>query len=184
MSPLKQHLGRLLPPPEFVFNHLGNRLPFQWMRIAVARALGVRFAAPRRAALMWGAEIWAGRRLSIGDDCVIGRFVLLDARGGIRLGTSVNVSSYTRMMSAKHEVDDPDFAASFDEIVIGDRVWIGIGATILGGVTIGEGAVVAANATVTRDVAPYTVVAGTPARKVRDRSRDLRYRLGYRPNWL
>jgi maltose O-acetyltransferase len=87
-------------------------------------------------------------------------------------------------MSAKHEVDDPGFAASFDEIVIGDRVWIGIGATILGGVTIGEGAVVSANATVTRDVEPYAIVAGTPARKVRERARDLDYELTYRPNWL
>lgn len=184
MSSLKPMLGRVLPPPEFLFNHLGNRLPFQWMRIAVARLLGAHFVAPRRAALMWGAEIWAARRLEIGADCVVGRFVLLDARGGIRMGRSVNVSSYTRMMSAKHVVDDPDFVASFDEIVIGDRVWIGIGATILGGVTIGEGAVVAANATVTRDVEPFTVVAGTPARKVRDRNRDLRYELDYRPNWL
>lgn len=52
-------------------------------------------------------------------------------------------------------------------VVINDKVWIGFGATVLKGVTIGEGAVVGARSVVTRDVAPYTVVAGNPARVVR-----------------
>jgi acetyltransferase-like isoleucine patch superfamily enzyme len=54
-------------------------------------------------------------------------------------------------------------------VVIGNDVWIGINAVILRGVTIGDGAVVAANAVVTRDVPPYTVVGGTPARRIKDR---------------
>ena len=53
-------------------------------------------------------------------------------------------------------------------IVVGDGVWIGSGATLLAGVTVGAGAVVAAGAVVTRDVAPHTVVAGIPARPVRE----------------
>jgi acetyltransferase-like isoleucine patch superfamily enzyme len=52
--------------------------------------------------------------------------------------------------------------------VIGDRVWIGANATVLAGVTIGHGAVVAAGAVVTRDVAPDTVVGGVPARVIRN----------------
>lgn len=54
---------------------------------------------------------------------------------------------------------------------------------MLGGVRIGEGAVVAANATVTADVAPFTIVGGTPAVAIGERTRDLRYHLDYRPNW-
>jgi acetyltransferase-like isoleucine patch superfamily enzyme len=61
----------------------------------------------------------------------------------------------------------------------GRYAWIASHAIILPGVTIGEGAVVAAAAVVTKDVAPYTLVAGNPARFVRERSRDLRYQLGY-----
>lgn len=177
-------VARYAPPLELLFNRLGNRLPMQSWRLWVARSLGVTFVVPGRATLMWKAEIWSPRRLTIGEGTIVGPHVLLDARGGITLGDSVNVSSYTRMMSAKHDVDDPEFAAVFAPIVLGDRVWIGMGATILGGVHVGEGAVVAANATVTKDVEPFTVVAGTPARKVRDRPRDLTYRLDYQPNWL
>ena len=54
------------------------------------------------------------------------------------------------------------------QIVIGDDAWIAEGATVLGGVTIGEGAVVAAHAVVTRDVPPLTVVAGNPARVIKE----------------
>ncbi len=68
-------------------------------------------------------------------------------------------------------------------MTIGDRVWIAYRAVILPGVTIGEGAVVAAGAVVSRDVAPYTIVAGNPAQPVGTRSRDLDYRLDYSP-WL
>lgn len=176
-------LSSLLPPPELAFNCVGARLPLQRWRIAVARVLGVQFEAPRQAALMWAAEIWSPRRLRIGADCVIGPQVLLDARGGITLGRSVNISTGTRLMTAKHLIDEPDFPAVEEPIVVGDRVWIGLGATILGGVTIGEGAVVAAGAVVTRDVPAFAVVGGVPARVLRERSREQHYELAYRPNW-
>jgi len=62
-------------------------------------------------------------------------------------------------------------------------VWIGYRAIILPGIIIGDGAVVGAGAVVTRDVAPYTIVAGSPAVKIGDRNRDLSYRLDFKP-WL
>jgi len=65
--------------------------------------------------------------------------------------------------------------------VIHDHVWIGARAIICPGVTIGEGAVVAAGAVVTQDVEPYTIVGGNPARYIKDRTRDLVYRTRYRP---
>lgn len=55
------------------------------------------------------------------------------------------------------------------QVIIGNDVWIGHGAVILPGVNIGNGAVIGANAVVTRDVAPYTIVAGVPARRIRER---------------
>ncbi len=66
-------------------------------------------------------------------------------------------------------------------MTVDDRAWIAFGAIILPGVTIGEGAVVAAGAVVTRDVAPFTIVAGAPAKEVGTRNRDLNYRLSCRP---
>lgn len=88
------------------------------------------------------------------------------------------------MMTAKHDVQSPDFVAEYAPIIVGDRAWIALGATILGGVRIGEGAVVAAGSVVTRDVADFAIAAGVPARQVGERTRDLRYALDYRPNWI
>lgn len=62
--------------------------------------------------------------------------------------------------------------------MIENNVWLATGCTILMGVHIGEGAVVAAGAVVTRDVSPYTVVGGIPAKKISDRKRDVDYTVG------
>jgi maltose O-acetyltransferase len=60
---------------------------------------------------------------------------------------------------------------------------VATGAIVLPGVTVGEGAVVAAGAVVSRDVEPFTIVAGTPARPIAQRTRTLDYELDFRPNW-
>ena len=75
------------------------------------------------------------------------------------------------------------FADRGGEVIIGDRVWIGYRAIVLPGVTIGEGAVVGAGAVVTRDVSPYTIVAGNPAKVIGERTKELTYECNYRP-WL
>ena len=62
-------------------------------------------------------------------------------------------------------------------VVIIDRAWISCRVVILPGVTVGEGAVVAAGAVVTKNVPPYTIVAGVPAKEVGKRTKDLRYKL-------
>jgi acetyltransferase-like isoleucine patch superfamily enzyme len=173
-----------LPSREFLLNHVVNRIPLVGTRMRAYARLGVDFEDVRTTAIMLGTEVWNAQGLRIGADSVIGRDCLLDARGGIVLGRSVNVSTHTRFMTAKHLVNSPGFEAEFTPAVVGDRVWIALGATVLGGVTIGEGAVVAAGAVVTSDVAPYTIVGGVPARAIAERTRDLRYELNFRPDWL
>lgn len=184
MSLLRHIALRWLPPPEAALNGIVNRIPFAGTRMRAYQAFGVRLKDARTGIIMGGTEVFHATRLEMGCRSIVGRHCLLDARGGIRLGNDVNVSSYARFMTAKHVVDDPHFDATFEPVVVGDRVWIALGATILGGVTIGEGAVVAAGSVVTHDVAPYAVVGGVPAAPIRQRSQDLRYELAYRPNWL
>ena len=77
--------------------------------------------------------------------------------------------------TAQHDYRSRTFAAAGGPVVIEDFVWLGPRAIVLPGVTIGKGAVVAAGAVVTKDVAPYAVVAGVPAVKVRERPHDLDY---------
>lgn len=174
---------RWLPQPEYLLGHLVCHVPLVGLRMALYALFGVRFADRRRATFMLRAQIAAPRGLSVGRGVIVGPDCLLDARGGIELGDNVNISGRTILQTAKHVVDAPDFVDALGPIRVGNRVWIGSAATILGGVTIGEGAVVAAGSVVTHDVAPFTVVGGVPARPIRERSRDLRYELTYRPNW-
>ena len=119
-------------------------------------------------------------RITIGDHTVINYGVLLDGRGGLSIGDNVSVAEGAVILTMGHDVDDPGFAFRSDPVTIEDYVFVASYARILPGVVIGEGAVVAACAVVTRDVEPYTVVGGVPARYIRDRTRGLTYELQYR----
>lgn len=181
---IQRLLRQYAPPPDALLNALANHLPYAAWRMRVYRAFGVELADPKSGLIMLGTEVLEPERLSIGRGTIIGRGCLVDARGGIEIGDNVNISSYSRLMTAKHLIHDPEFAAAYGPIIVRDRAWIAMGATVLDGVTIGEGAVVAANATVTHDVPPYAIVAGTPASVVGERRQPQSYELGYRPNWL
>ena len=124
-----------------------------------------------------GAEIRKGR-VAIGSNTIIGHGAILDGRRGITIGERVNLSSEVAIWTLQHDYSDPDFGSVGGEVHIGDLAWISFRATVLPALTIGEGAVVAAGALVTEDVAPYTIVAGLPARPIGERPRGLRYRLG------
>jgi acetyltransferase-like isoleucine patch superfamily enzyme len=106
----------------------------------------------------------------LGRRCWIGvGAVLASGRGGLTLGENVLVGPGAICVTGDHDfrredLETVDQAYTGRPIVIGDNVWIGAGARVLGGVTIGDRAVVAAGAVVTRDVAPGGVVGGVPAK--------------------
>lgn len=127
----------------------------------------------------FGAEIRGHHQVKIGRYTHIGDNCILDARrGGITIGENVNFSSQVHLWTGQHDYNDPFFRSNPSKrgpILIGDRAWIGPNVTILHSVTIGEGAVVAAGAVVTKDVKPYTLVGGVPAKYIGERNHDLRY---------
>jgi acetyltransferase-like isoleucine patch superfamily enzyme len=112
--------------------------------------------------------------ISIGDGVVLSTGIHLVAMAGITIGTGTMIGEYTSVRDANHhrELGVPMRYAGFQArpIVIGNEVWIGRGAIILAGVTIGDGATVGANAVVNRDVPAGAVVAGVPAVPIRVRS--------------
>jgi len=115
-------------------------------------------------------------RVTIGHATHINRGVLLDGRGIVKIGNCVSISHRAAFVSAGHDTQSPTFGYRSAPITICDYAWIGVNATILKGVTIGEGAVVAAGAVVTKDVEPYTIVGGVPAKKIGERPRGLNYK--------
>jgi len=113
----------------------------------------------------WGAET-----ISIGAFCSISQGVKIMAGGNHRTDC-VSTFPFDTMLTrtANHPTNDRSYDAKNGDIVIGNDVWIGYGASIMGSCTIGHGAVIAANATVFTDVPDYAIVAGNPAKVVRMR---------------
>lgn len=115
------------------------------------------------------ARIWTPRNLVIGEHSWVGDHANLYCVNSITIGAHAVVSEGAFICTAEHDITNPRFELKTAPIVIGDNAWVGARATVLPGVTIGEGAVVAAGAIVTKDVAPWTVVAGNPAREIKKR---------------
>ncbi len=129
-------------------------------------------------------EIRAGRNIRIGSGTSIGKNAILDGRAGLVIGDCVNLSSEVAIWTFQHDPQSSSFAAVGAPVVIEDYAWLSFRSVVLPGVTIGKGAVVAAGAVVTKDVDPYTVVAGVPARKIGMRTSDLTYRADWRVPFL
>jgi acetyltransferase-like isoleucine patch superfamily enzyme len=178
---------RLLQLALFLTNEVIAILPSRAARhLWYRRVLGVEIAQGAKVFMhvtfsIRGRHAIGGAPIRIGRNTVINQGCWIDGRGGLRIGSNVNISRGAWILGGDHDIDDPYLATRYAPIDIGDRVFVGSRAIIFAGVTLGEGCVVGAGAVVTKDVAPYTVVAGVPARPIRTRSRDLRYELSYSP---
>jgi acetyltransferase-like isoleucine patch superfamily enzyme len=119
----------------------------------------------------WSFVEWSyGYNLSIGDNVVIHRHVLLDDRGGIEIGNNVSISDYANIYSHSHDINDIQHVSN-RVTTIGDSVRITYHATVLAGVNIGEHAMIGTGAVVTRDVEPYHIALGIPAKTVKVKER-------------
>lgn len=154
-------------------NTIINKIPWNRFRKFYFSLLGAKFA--KNSVVFRRVEILGPKRLKIGSSSSIGWFTLMDSRGGVTIGENVTIASYCKLITGKHDIEDSMFCAEFYPIVIEDYAWICTGATILGGVTIGKGAVVCAGAVVTKDVPPMTVVGGVPAKEIRKRNTEPRF---------
>ena len=113
-------------------------------------------------------------RMEIGDGTWIGQQCFFHGAGGLKIGRNVGIGPAVKIITSHHEAEDgarPILHTSiiFKQVVVESGSDIGVGATILPGVTVGKGAQVGAGAVVCRDVEPYTVVVGVPARLIRKR---------------
>lgn len=161
----------------FVLFQIGI-IPSVHLRTWLYRGLGVKMG--KNVTIHFRAELRAPDKLSLGDGAIIGDNAILDARRGLTIGRNVNLSSNVSIYTLQHDHRDPYFGLPSEDklklsVEIDDRAWLGANVIVLPGVHIGEGAVCCAGCVVTKDVEPFAVVAGIPARKVNERPRNLKY---------
>ncbi len=136
----------------------------------------------KNTSLLMGVEFRKGKNISIGNNSIINKKVLLDGRGGkLIIGNNVDIAQETNIWTLEHDVHDDHHKDIGDDIIIEDFVWIASRVTILPGVRIGRGAVVASCALVNKDVPPMAIVGGIPAKILGTRKSALNYTLKYRP---
>jgi acetyltransferase-like isoleucine patch superfamily enzyme len=124
--------------------------------------------------------------IHIGSDSLIGEYTVIRGQGGVTIGDRVYTSPMTQIIAVNHVFADPgrpfvEQGITAEGIVIEDDVWLGAAAVVTDGVRIGRGAVVAAGAVVTGDVAAHTVVGGVPARLIREITDETPGPAGQRP---
>jgi acetyltransferase-like isoleucine patch superfamily enzyme len=110
--------------------------------------------------------------IKIGNNVSINPYCLLYGNGGIRIGNDVLIATHTVIVSSNHNFEDTNDLISNQGmtakgISIGDNVWIGASVKILDGINIGSGSVIAAGSVVNKDVEPYSIYAGVPAKKIK-----------------
>lgn len=156
--------------------HVGF-IPSHKIRKSIYRRFGIRIH--KSSSIHWRAEFYCPERIQIGRFTTIGDSSFLDGREGLIIGDNVNLGSHVTIYTREHDVNSPSFTETGSQVILENYCWVSSHVIILPGVTIGEGAVVAAGSVVTKDVKPYNIVAGVPARKIGKRKPTLNYRLGY-----
>lgn len=181
---------------------LTGYIPSHTIRIFLYRNL-FRIKIGKDSSIHWRARFNLPSGIEIGHNTIIGNDALLDGRfkrewhegenklihyirdfwnskdRSLTIGNNVSIAGEARIFTMEHDVDNPDFAEVGAPVIIDDYAVIGTRVTILPGVHMGKGAVAASGAVVTKDVPPYTVVGGIPAKFIKERSRDLRYTLKF-----
>ena len=164
----------------YIYGNFVGNIPTTFLRMSYLKAY--LNAVGEGTSVQMGCRFLNGRKVFLGDRNVINFGCLFDGRHHtIKTGNDVSIGPEATILNLGHDPQCPNFGDKGGDVVIGDRVWIAYRAIILPGVAIGEGAVVGAGSVVTKDVEPYTIVAGNPARFIKKRSANLLYRLEYQP---
>lgn len=127
---------------------------------------------------MW-ANFFNPRGINIGKDTIIGDHCFLDGRASLEIGDHTDIAAQVLIYNSEHDINDEKFLAIKSPVKIGNYVFIGPRAIILPGVKIGDGAIIAAAAVVTKDVEAFKIVAGVPAKEIGERKlKNPQYQLG------
>lgn len=159
----------------YTINRLG-KFPSQKYRLFILKHI-YHMDIGKNVVIYHGFHIRAPWNIKIGKGTIIGENAFLDGRNGILIGDNVNISSGVFIFTEQHDINDPYFrsAESGGQVTVDDRAWLSSRTTILPKVHVGEGSVLASGGLATKDLAPYSLYGGIPAKKIGERSKDLRY---------
>ncbi|MBD1934332.1 MULTISPECIES: acyltransferase [Cyanophyceae] len=159
-------------------NRFVAHIPFHFIRLFFYRfCLG--FEIGSDSLIFMDAWFDTRSNFKMGKSSVINQKCRLDNRGGITIGDNVSISAEVCILTADHDLQSSNFKGRHSPVNIEDYVFIGTRAIVLPGVTLSKGSAVASGAVVTKDVAPFTIVAGVPAKPIGSRPDDLKYSANY-----
>lgn len=161
-----QYIKRVLWALVRPFFRFSPRIFFGW-RCFLLKLFGARIGT--QVHIYNSAHIYLPWNLEVGDWSAIGEHALIYNLGAVRIGSKVTVSQRAHLCAGTHDHTDPLMPLLKLPIVIEDQAWVCADAFIGPGVTVGEGAVVGARAVVIKDVQPWQIVAGNPARLIKTR---------------
>lgn len=123
----------------------------------------------KKSIIYWKCRFFRPSNIFIKDNSIIGNDAFLDGRGGLYIGSNVNIAGNFQVYTMEHDITSPTFESIAEPVYIDDYVYIGTRVMVMPGVHIHEGAVIASGAVVTKDIPPWTMYGGVPARYIKDR---------------
>lgn len=162
--------------------HFVGHIPFHHVRRFFYRLAGIKIG--KGSTIHMHARFYDPKNIEIGEDTVIGEFTTLDGRDKLKIGNHVAITSEVMIYNSEHDINEKYFRPIYGQVIIDDYVFVGPRVIILPNTTIGKGAIVGAGAVITKDIPPYAIAAGVPAKiKGERRNKDLSYKLG-RARWF
>lgn len=163
----------------YLCNHLISNIPSHFIRLWYYKKI-MNFKIGLGSTILMKTIVDCSKGIIIGKNSVVNARCRLDNRGTITIGNNVSISSDVVILTADHDMDSFNFLGRNRQVIIEDYVWVGTRAIIMPGITIGKGAVIAAGSLVTKNVMPYQVVAGIPAKFIKERNKNLSYNPSYK----